>query len=90
MLSSHPADDHTHARRAEFPLEFFQRVEIDQVITTDSLQQPNAKTSFGPDDQIHCYTVNLVGCGFRGAVHRTLYAQEEGRAPNSQKDTDDR
>jgi len=79
VLSYHPADDPTHARRAEYPLEFFQRVKIDQVITTDSLQQPNAKTSFGPDDQIHCYTVYTLGRGItRARVTMTIKDDASG------------
>lgn len=79
VLTYHPADDPTHARRAEYPLEFFQRVKIDQVITTDGLQPPNAKTSFGPDDQIHCYTVYTLGRGItRARVTMTIKDDARG------------
>lgn len=73
VLTFHPADDPTHARRAEYALEFLQRVKIDQVITTDDLEQLSAKTTFGPDDQIHCYTVYTLGQGItRAQVTMTI------------------
>ncbi|NLN40279.1 MAG: hypothetical protein GX155_11905 [Smithella sp.] len=67
VITFHPADNPTRTRRAEYALEFRQRVKIDQVITTDDLQQRIPKTSFGPDDQIHCYTIYTLGRGITQA-----------------------
>ncbi|MFO7570921.1 MAG: hypothetical protein R6W75_14135 [Smithellaceae bacterium] len=79
VLTFHPADDPTHVRRAEYPVDFFQRVKIDQVITTDDLQRLSVKTAFGPDDSIHGYTVYTLGRGItRARVTMTIKEQASG------------